>query len=104
MTNQNPTQTSWEQAILNKVTSNGERLALLERDVSQIKDRITKVETDLSEVKEDLSEVKKDSSNVKETTAKIESLLGWLKWIGGAVITIALSLVASFFIETFYFA
>ena len=96
MTNKNSTQTSWEQAILNKVTSNGERLALLERDVSQIKDRLTNVETDLSEVKQDLSDVKQDLSKVKETTQKIESLLGWLKWIGGAVITIALSLVANF--------
>ena len=33
----NPAQTLWEQAILNKVTSNGERLALLERDVSEMK-------------------------------------------------------------------
>ncbi|ELS01159.1 hypothetical protein Xen7305DRAFT_00008610 [Xenococcus sp. PCC 7305] len=65
----------WEQALLNKVTSNGERIAVVEN-------RLNKIEEDLSEV--------------KQTTKKIESLLGGLKWIGGGVVAIALSLIANF--------
>ena len=80
MTNQ--VTSSWEQAILNKLTNNGEGIAVVERDIS--------------DVKKDLSEVKQDLSEVKEITKKIESLLSWLKWIGGAVVAIALSLIANF--------
>ena len=85
----NQVTSSWEQAILNKLTNNGERIAVVERDLSEVK-------KDLSEVKQDLSEVKQDLSEVKEITKKIESLLSWLKWIGGAVVAIALSLIANF--------
>ena len=80
MTNQ--TQTSWEQAILNKLTNNGERLAIVEKDISQIK--------------EDSKDIKNRLSDIEEIITQIKSLLGWLKWIGGGVIAIALSLIANF--------
>ena len=70
----NPT-AQWEQAILNKLTSNGERIAVVENRLESIENRLTNIET---------------------TNQKIESLLGWLKWIGGAVVAIALSLIANF--------
>ena len=35
-----PTGTQWEQAVLNKLTNNGERIAVVERDISDIKDRL----------------------------------------------------------------
>ena len=69
----NPTQSSWEQALLSKMTNNGERLAVLENKLDSIEQSLTSIET---------------------TNQKIESLLGWLKWIGGAVVAIALSLIA----------
>ncbi len=65
----------WEQAILNKLTSNGERIAVVENRLESIENRLT---------------------NIEITNQKIESLLGWLKWIGGAVVAIALSLIANF--------
>ena len=65
MTNQS---TQWEQALLNKMTNNGERLAVVEQRLDGIENRLT----------------------------NIESLLGWLKWIGGALVAIALSLIANF--------
>ena len=71
----NPTQSSWEQAILSKMTNNGERLAVLENKSNSIEQSLT---------------------DIKTTNQKIESLLGWLKWIGGAVVAIALSLIANF--------
>ena len=78
----NPTQTSWEQAILNKLTNNGERLAIVERDISQIK--------------EDSKEIKQRLSDIEQIIVQIKSLLGWLRWIGGGIIAIALSLIANF--------
>lgn len=77
-----PTGTQWEQAVLNKLTSNGERVAVLERD--------------MSDVKKELSEMNKRLSGIEKIMEKIESLLGWLKWIGGGIIAIALSLIANF--------
>ena len=68
------TETRWEGAVLDKLTSNGERIAVIERDVSELKTTTNKLVEDISEIK---------------------SILGWLKWIGGAVITIALALVAN---------
>ena len=65
----------WEQAILNKLTSNGERIAVVENRLESIENRLT---------------------NIEITNQKIESLLVWLKWIGGAVVAIALSLIANF--------
>ena len=61
----------WEQAILNKLTSNGERIAVVENRLESIENRLTNIET---------------------TNQKIESLLGWLKWIGGSVIAIRQSI------------
>ena len=69
-----PTGTQWEQAVLNKLTSNGERIAVLERD--------------MSDVKKELTEMNKRLSGIEKTTEKIESLLGWLKWIGGGIFAI----------------
>ena len=69
------TTAQWEQAILNKLTSNGERIAVVESRLESIENRLT---------------------NIEITNQKIESLLGWLKWIGGAVVAIALSLIANF--------
>ena len=71
----NPTGTQWEQALLNKMTNNGERLAVMEQKLGGIENRLASIET---------------------TITKIESLLGWLKWIGGGVVAIALSLIANF--------
>ena len=76
------TTAQWEQAILNKLTSNGERIAVVENKLDNIENRLENIEDSLGEL--------------KTTNQKIESLLGWLKWIGGAVVVIALSLIANF--------
>ena len=110
------TETRWEGAVLDKLTSNGERVAVIEKDVSelksdtkQLKEDVSELKKDVSILKEDVSELKKDVSILKEDVSElkttvntlvedvndIKSILGWLKWIGGAVITIALALVAN---------
>ena len=76
------TTAQWEQAILNKLTSNGERIAVVENRLDNIENRLANIEDSLGDL--------------KTTNQKIESLLGWLKWIGGAVVAIALSLIANF--------
>ena len=49
----------------------------------------------LSELKKDVSELKTTTNKLDADVSDIKSILGWLKWIGGAVITIALALVAN---------
>ena len=70
-----PAGTQWEQALLNKLTSNGEGITVWERD--------------MSDVKKELTEMNKRLSGIEKTTEKIESLLGWLKWIGGGIVAIS---------------
>ena len=82
------TETRWEGAVLDKLTSNGERVAVIEKDVSELK-------SDTKQLKEDVSELKTTVNTLVGDVSDIKSILGWLKWIGGAVITIALALVAN---------
>ena len=82
------TETRWEGAVLDKLTSNGERIAVIEKDVSELK-------SDTKQLKEDVSELKTTVNTLVGDVSDIKSILGWLKWIGGAVITIALALVAN---------
>ena len=85
----NPTSAQWEQALLNKITNNGERIAVIERDVSDVKE-------DIKDIKERLTNIETTMEKTQGTIEKIESLLGWLKWIGGALVARALSLIANF--------
>ncbi|MDJ0687979.1 MAG: hypothetical protein QNJ41_05685 [Xenococcaceae cyanobacterium MO_188.B32] len=50
--------TRWEQALLNKVTNNGERIAVIERDVKDIKDNSLTMKEDISILKNDVSILK----------------------------------------------
>ena len=91
----NPT-AQWEQAILNKLTSNGKRIAVVENKLDNIENRLDNVENRLDNIENRLENIEDSLGDLKTTHQKIESLLGWLKWIGGAVFAIALSLIANF--------
>ena len=62
------TDTRWEQALLNKVTSNGERIAVIERDIKDIKD--TSVKTNQS-----ISALQGNVSNLDSRLSDIEKLI-----------------------------
>ena len=98
-----PTGTQWEQAVLNKLTSNGERIAVVERDISDIKDRLkgidgrlTGVENRMTVMENRLTSIDNRLTGLEKSMEKIESLLGSFRWIGGGVFAIALSLIANF--------
>ena len=78
--------TSWEQALLNKVTNNGERIAVIERDIKDIKDNSLAMKEDISNLDNRLSDVEKLIHDVKKI----------LKWILGGMGAVFLSLVANF--------
>ena len=78
--------TRWEQALLNKVTSNGERIAVIERDIKDIKDNSLAIKEDMSNLDGRLSDVEKLIHDVKKI----------LKWILGGMGAVFLSLVANF--------
>ena len=86
-TNQSGTQ--WETAILTKLTSNGERIAVVEKEVLDVKQLVINTNNNVKSLDERLIKV-------DERLTKIEDLLHLLRWITGGVITIALSLIANF--------
>ena len=56
-----------EEATLNRLTNNGEHVAI---------------------VKSKLDIVQADISELKQRVGSIESTLGWLKWIGAGILTV----------------
>lgn len=48
----NPTGTQWETALLNELTSNGERIALIESSVARIEGRIETTASDVAKTKQ----------------------------------------------------
>ena len=103
------TETRWEGAVLEKLTGNGERIAVLENKIDHLTDDVKdlksdgevlkkdvqELKTDIKQLKEDVQELKTDVKQLKEDVKDIKLALGWLKWIGGAIVTIALALVAN---------
>ena len=82
------TETRWEGAVLEKLTRNGERIAVVENKLDNLTQDVKDLKTDVSTLKTDVKELKEDVKDIKLA-------LGWLKWIGSAIITIALALVAN---------
>ena len=89
------TETRWEGAVLEKLTSNGERIAVVERDLSELNSKVSKLDTKVSKLDTKVSELDAKFDYLMKDVSEIKALLGWLKWIGGAIVTIALALVAN---------
>ena len=92
----NPTGTQWETALLNKITSNGERIAVVEKEVKDVKQEVKDVKKIVSKLDDRLTKLDEGFTNLDKRLTNIESLLGWLKVIGSGVVAIALSLIANF--------
>ena len=58
----------WEQAVLNKLTSNGERIAVVEN-------RLDRIEEDLSELKQNVSDVETEFSGINQRLSVIEKFM-----------------------------
>ena len=91
----------WEQAVLNKLTSNGERIAVVENRLDRIETDLSDLKSDMSDVKNELSGINQRLSGIEKFMEKIDSILGLLKWIGGGIAAIALSLIANFVYSLF---
>lgn len=91
----------WEQAVLNKLTSNGERIAVVEKILDRIETDLSDLKSDMSDVKNELSGINQRLSGIEKFMEKIDSILGLLKWIGGGIAAIALSLIANFVYSLF---
>lgn len=120
MTNQ--TQTDWGSGVLNKLTSNGERIAVLEFKLDEFKqqtnerlDRIdnrldnienrldtiekTQVESDrtLQEINQRLNQNDTRLDDIEKIIKQLELAIKLLKWIAGGVGAILLSIAANYF-------
>ena len=85
----NPTGTQWETALLNKITGNGERIALIESSVQEIK-------VDTREIRQKISSNETRLSEAEEILSTVKTILILTRWIGGGVAAIILSLVANY--------
>ena len=97
--------TRWEQALLNKVTSNGKRLAVVERDVKDIKSEVSHIETKVSDLDERLSHVETKVSDLDDKLSHVETIIDdvrkILMWVVGGIGAIILSLIANFIYANF---
>ena len=90
--------TRWEQALLNKVTSNGERIAVIERDIKDIKNEVSNLNTKVSNLDAKVSNLDNRLSNVEKLIDDVRKIL---KWIVGGIGAIILSLIANFIYANF---
>ena len=67
------TETRWEGAVLDKLTNNGERAAVIEKDVSELKSDTKQLKEDVSELKTTVHTIVK--ADVSELTSRIYSWL-----------------------------
>ena len=104
--------TRWEQALLNKITSNGERIAVVERDVKDIKSELTtlnskvsNLDSKVSNLDSKLSNLDSKTANIDERLSNVEKLINDVKkilmWIVGGIGAIILSLIANFIYANF---
>ncbi len=97
--------TRWEQALLNKLTSNGERIAVIERDIKDIKNEVSNLNTKVSNLETKVSNLDSKVSNLDNRLSNVEKLIDdvrkLLKWIVGGIGAIILSLIANFIYENF---
>jgi peptidoglycan hydrolase CwlO-like protein len=92
------TDTRWEQALLNKVTSNGERIAIIERDIGEIKKDIPNLNNKVSSLDNKVSSLDNRLSNVEKIIDDVRKIL---KWITGGIGAIILSLIANLLYANF---
>lgn len=97
--------TRWEQALLNKVISNGERLAVVERDIKDIKSELTGLNSKVSNLDNKISSLDSKTSNIDERLSNVEKLIedvkNLLMWIAGGIGAIIFSLIANFIYANF---
>ncbi|MDJ0575010.1 MAG: hypothetical protein QNJ65_07565 [Xenococcaceae cyanobacterium MO_234.B1] len=90
--------TRWEQALLNKLTSNGERIAVIERDIKDIKNEVSNLNTKVSNLDAKVSKLDNRLSNVEKLIDDVRKIL---KWLVGGIGAIILSLIANFIYANF---
>ena len=92
--------TRWEQALLNKVTSNGERIAVIERDIREIRTELSNLNGKVSNLDSRLSGLEDKTSNIDNRLSNVEQIINdvrrILMWISGGIAAILLSLIANF--------
>ena len=104
--------TRWEQALLNKITSNGERIAVIERDVKDIKSELTTLNSKVSDLDSKVSnldikvsDLNSKTTNIDKRLSNVEMLINDIKkimmWIVGGIGAIILSLIANLIYANF---
>ena len=101
----NQTQTDWGSGVLNKLTNNGERIAVIEFKLDELNRKVDqkfeKIDQRFDEVDQKFEKIDGRLENIENIAQQVESALKWLKWIGGGVGAILLSIIANYFYSFF---
>jgi chromosome segregation ATPase len=88
-------ETRWEGAVLDKLTNNGEGIAVVENKLDYLTENVSGLKQDVSGLKQDFSQLqqevsgfKQDISQLQQDVSEIKSVLRWLKRIGIGTLTI----------------
>lgn len=82
--------------LIEQLVVNARQSGKLEERFDRLDERVSHLETDVAQLKTDVSQLKTDVGELKTDVSEIKVGLGWLRWIGGGIVTIALALVANF--------
>ncbi|PSO98790.1 MAG: hypothetical protein BRC48_01305 [Cyanobacteria bacterium QS_9_48_30] len=81
-------ETRWEGAVLDKLTNNGEGIAVVENKLDYLTENVSGLKQDVSQLQQEVSGFKQDISQLQQDVSEIKSVLRWLKRIGIGTLTI----------------
>ena len=74
---------TYEAQILQQLIKNAERIAVMQKEVSDVKTEVSDIKQDISGIKTEISVVKTELNEVK---AKADRAEWWLRLIAGAIV------------------
>jgi len=89
----------WEQAVINNIVNNGREIGKLGEKVDRVETKVDKIETRVESIEielEKLDRLELEVVEIKKRLEPIDTIIGWLKLIGGGIVTIALAIIANF--------
>ena len=88
---------TYEAQILQQLIKNAERIAVMHKEVSDVKAEVSDIKQEVSNIKQEISNIKQDVSGIKtemsvvkmelsEVKSKADRAEWWLKLIAGAIV------------------
>ncbi|PSO67870.1 MAG: hypothetical protein BRC39_00835 [Cyanobacteria bacterium QH_7_48_89] len=78
----------WEEAALNNLTSNGERIAVVENKLDAVQADVSELKQSISGLDTRVSGLETSVSSIDTRLSSVESSLRWVRWIGAGILTV----------------